>query len=51
MFGVDGEGIIRTGKGHTGGQQLRAGAYLRVSSEKQLEGHSLDAQRRAIEAA
>jgi site-specific DNA recombinase len=31
--------------------QLRAAAYLRVSSEEQVEGHSLDAQRRAIEQA
>jgi DNA invertase Pin-like site-specific DNA recombinase len=30
---------------------LRAAAYIRVSSEEQLDGHSLDAQRRAIEAA
>src|ERR671917_869839 len=30
---------------------LRAAAYIRVSSEEQTEGHSLDAQRRAIEAA
>src|SRR3712207_1326008 len=30
---------------------LRAAAYIRVSSEEQLEGHSLDAQRRAIEQA
>src|SRR3712207_9048297 len=30
---------------------LRAAAYIRVSSEEQLDGHSLDAQRRAIETA
>ena len=30
---------------------LRAAAYVRVSSEEQTEGHSLDAQRRAIEQA
>jgi site-specific DNA recombinase len=30
---------------------LRAAAYIRVSSEEQLDGHSLNAQRRAIEAA
>jgi DNA invertase Pin-like site-specific DNA recombinase len=29
---------------------LRAAAYIRVSSEERLEGHSLDAQRRAINA-
>lgn len=27
---------------------MRAGAYLRVSSDEQVEGHSFDAQRRAI---
>ena len=27
---------------------LRAGLYLRVSSEEQVEGFSLDAQRRAL---
>jgi site-specific DNA recombinase len=32
-------------------KELRAAAYIRVSSEEQLDGHSLDAQRRAIEAA
>ncbi len=31
--------------------QLRAAAYVRVSSEEQVDGHSLDAQRRALEAA
>ena len=30
---------------------LRAAAYIRVSSEEQVEGHSLDAQRRAVEQA
>ncbi|HEX2174211.1 MAG TPA: recombinase family protein, partial [Dehalococcoidia bacterium] len=30
---------------------LRAAAYIRVSSEEQLDGHSLDAQRRAIKEA
>jgi hypothetical protein len=30
---------------------LRAAAYIRVSSEEQVDGHSLDAQRRAITAA
>jgi DNA invertase Pin-like site-specific DNA recombinase len=29
-------------------QSLRAAAYIRASSEEQVEGHSLDAQRRAI---
>lgn len=42
---------MKTGTGLTGDRQLRAAAYIRVSSEEQLEGHSLDAQRRAIEAA
>jgi site-specific DNA recombinase len=28
-------------------RSLRAGVYVRVSSEEQLEGYSLDAQRRA----
>lgn len=28
---------------------MRVGAYLRVSSEEQIEGYSLDAQRRAID--
>jgi DNA invertase Pin-like site-specific DNA recombinase len=30
---------------------LRAAAYIRVSTEEQVDGHSLDAQRRAIEQA
>ena len=30
---------------------LRAAAYIRVSREEQVDGHSLDAQRRAIEQA
>src|SRR5712692_6170609 len=30
---------------------LRAAAYIRVSSEEQVDGHSLDAQKRAIEQA
>src|SRR5215208_1526026 len=34
-----------------GRMTVRAAAYIRVSSEEQLDGHSLDAQRRAIEAA
>src|SRR5262245_20842347 len=33
------------------GGELRAAAYVRVSSEEQVDGHSLDAQRRAIAAA
>jgi site-specific DNA recombinase len=33
------------------GAGLRAAAYIRVSSEEQVDGHSLDAQRRTIEAA
>jgi site-specific DNA recombinase len=37
--------------GLTAPTSLRAAAYIRVSSEEQLEGHSLDAQRRAIEQA
>lgn len=42
---------MKSGKGGTGERQLRAAAYIRVSSEEQLDGHSLDAQRRAIDAA
>src|SRR5918997_2808474 len=36
---------------HLSTPSIRAAAYIRVSSEEQLDGHSLDAQRRAIESA
>jgi site-specific DNA recombinase len=36
---------------NTGMTSVRAAAYIRVSSEEQLDGHSLDAQRRAIQGA
>jgi site-specific DNA recombinase len=42
---------MKSGKRLSQERQLRAAAYIRVSSEEQLDGHSLDAQRRAVEAA
>jgi DNA invertase Pin-like site-specific DNA recombinase len=41
----------RAAKVSSSGSGLRAAAYIRVSTEEQTEGHSLDAQRRAIEQA
>src|SRR5215210_7682840 len=42
---------MMTGGKRSASSSLRAAAYIRVSSEEQVEGHSLDAQRRAIEQA
>jgi site-specific DNA recombinase len=47
----EGDTRVRNVNGIANPTALRAAAYIRVSTEEQVDGHSLDAQRRAIEQA